>query len=350
MNLIIPKTALAAVFFLLPALAVAAPDGAELYEKHCVVCHRADGAGSLGIPLATEKFKVTTDDYLRKTIRYGRPGRVMPPFMTLSDAQVDAIVRHLRTITGTKPYLEPEFTAVGDLERGRVVFAAKCEKCHGDEGESGGQGTGVTYSRPREFKVIPPAIANNGFLRSSSDEMLRHVITHGRRGTDMASAEKLELSEQDIHDLIIFLRDLGEQQEKLVSITEDEEPTLFFDSPYDFKTTIANVKQALSGSNFRSFPDRYIEEGIWDEFAVNKKQVSLRFCNFNQLYDVLRIEPRIGTVLPCRITVVENEDGSVQLIVMNMAVVTRLFNNTQLQQAGARMHETLMNLLEEATL
>jgi len=35
---------------------------------------------------------------------------------------------------------------------------------------------------------------------------------------------------------------------------------------------------------------------------------------------------------------------------MNMKVVSRLFNNTQLSETAEAMHESLMELIDEATL
>ena len=53
--------------------------------------------GGIGVPLALPSFQATIDDdYLRRTIRHGRPGRVMPAFPSLSNAQTDAIVNHVR--------------------------------------------------------------------------------------------------------------------------------------------------------------------------------------------------------------------------------------------------------------
>ena len=59
---------------------------------------RGDGKGGVGVPLALTAFQSTVSDrYLQSTIRTGRPGRVMPAFSSLSDDEVLAIVRHIRS-------------------------------------------------------------------------------------------------------------------------------------------------------------------------------------------------------------------------------------------------------------
>ena len=91
---------------LLPLPAPAAHDGARLYAQHCAACHGAQGKGGVGVPLALPDFLAqANDNYLRQTIRLGRPGRVMPAFMQLSDAEVNAIVGYLRALApaGMKP-------------------------------------------------------------------------------------------------------------------------------------------------------------------------------------------------------------------------------------------------------
>ncbi|MCU7960966.1 MAG: DUF302 domain-containing protein [gamma proteobacterium symbiont of Bathyaustriella thionipta] len=64
---------------------------------------------------------------------------------------------------------------------------------------------------------------------------------------------------------------------------------------------------------------------------------------------MLCLEPRIGTVLPCRITVLETDDGVV-LISMNPLVIAHLFNNDQLNEFSAQMSETILDVMEESTL
>ena len=104
------------------------------------------------------------------------------------------------------------------------------------------------------------------------------------------------------------------------------------------------------GNNFRIFPERFLEQGVTDEFEVNRRQVGIRFCNFSALYGMLNIEPRLGVVLPCRVTVMERPDGKVMLVVPNLRVIARWFNNDQLVELWDHMEETFNEIIEEATL
>lgn len=328
----------------------AAPDGHKLYLKHCSVCHNDDGMGGIGLPLNGEKIEHFPRDYLFKTIRNGRPGRVMPAFVKLSDAQVNAIVDYVfgwKKSAKVEQYSQQPIQ--GNPQLGKLVFEQKCAACHGKNGKSVGIGTGVTLSREREFAVVPPALNNRGFLASASDEWIKSTIKSGRPGTIMPSQKALQLSDQQLNDVVSYVRHF-ESEPNNESIYDQQDPTIVIDSPYDFLTTVTNIKQSLQGLNFRYFPDRYLEMGLAEDSLINKKQLSLRFCNFNQLYKMLNIEPRLGVVLPCRLTVVEADDGSVKIYAMNMKVVSHLFNNSQLDEIAGEMQETIMQLIEEATL
>lgn len=330
--------------------ASAGPDGRALYIEHCSACHHMQGQGGIGLPLVNAKLADVSDDYLRRTIRLGRPGRVMPAYQRLSDAQVGAIVQFLRQRSETT---EPEFDSapvVGDAHNGRTLYAEHCVKCHAEDGSGEGQGTGVTLSRERSFLVMPASISNPGFLASASDRMLERVITMGRKSSGMPAYGRGKLNEQEIRDLVAYVRSFEQQEREVEVLQDDARPSHIFTSPYDFETTLSNVKAALTGANFRIFPDRLLEQGLTDEFSVNTRQVGVRFCNFNLMYGMLKIEPRLGIVLPCRITIMQREDGEVMLVIPNLRVVSRWFNNDELVGLWDEMEQTFTAIIDEVTL
>ena len=83
-----------------------APRGEALFAGTCARCHGADGAG--GLPVASGQtprnfrdhaFHVSRSDAdLKRTIREGKPPG-MPPFgTTFDEAQLAALVTHLRSL------------------------------------------------------------------------------------------------------------------------------------------------------------------------------------------------------------------------------------------------------------
>lgn len=343
-------TLLAAILFSFSAQA--RDNGEQLYQVHCAACHGINGQGGVGIPLALPGFlQHASDAYLSTTIREGRPGRVMPAFSGLDDNQVEAIIDHMRS--WHDDIQDPDAAAAmtvgpGNVQRGGKLYAQHCASCHGANGE-GGKGTGVTFSRPRDLPIMPPALNNPGFLAAASNEMIKRTLMEGREGTPMISYLKAGLSEQDIDDLVHFIRAMGEAPLHW-QYDASAEPSIIMNSDYDLGTTVENIKRAAIGMNFRIIREQYLEHGLIEEADVNQKQVVIYFCNFNFINQALSIDPRAGLFMPCRITVNENENGQVSVIALNPKFMSRIFNNSELDESCDRMHDLYISIMEEATL
>jgi len=348
------------VFLLSVGDCTAAPDGGLLFQEHCASCHGDDGDGGVGVPLSLDSFlDSVSDDYLFRTIRHGRPGRVMPAFQAMSDAQVNAVVGHMRSWSGKDdaPSAEPQVgetrvdeVITGDVSHGKVLFAKHCAQCHGEDAR-GGKGTGVTFSRKRNLPIIAPALNNSGFLASASDDMIFNTIMFGRAGTPMTSMLQAGLSEQDIKDLVVFIRSF----EAVSKVTDEDgapeeyDTAIIVDSPYGMDETIENLKQAITDNNFTLIRVETLDHGLVEPGEGNPSQMILHFCNFSMLFDALATDPRVGMFLPCRVTVIER-DGKVQLSTINPKRLSSLFNNDELDETCEQMYQLYVTLLEDATL
>ena len=341
---------LTGLLFLFSATVQAAPNGALLYEEHCAACHGENGQGGVGVPLALADFQANVDDtFLFKSIRNGRPGRIMPAFQSLSDYQVQALVGYIRSWQpkGVKP-LQRIVVHKGDAVRGKALFAKKCSRCHGDNGQ-GGHGTGVTMSRPRDLPIIAPALNNIGFLKAASDAVIKATLVNGRKDTPMDSfLESGVMDEQAIDDVVAYIRSF-EQDPIHWQPAEDEPPILEAESSYSLEETVKNVQRAAIGRNFRIIRIQKLENGLYPEDEQNDKQVIIYFCNFNFVNRALSLDPRVGMFMPCRITAVEH-DGVVKLMSINPRYMSRLYNNSEIDEACHEMHDLYESILDEATL
>ncbi|MHB1144597.1 MAG: c-type cytochrome [Thiobacillus sp.] len=331
--------------------ALAAPDGAKLYGRNCAACHGETGTGGIGVPLALPSFQAgISDDYLRKTIRLGRPGRVMPSFAHLDKAEIEAIVRHVRSWNNAPAATYSTRPVKGDPVHGKQLFGQYCAACHGASGE-GGKGTGVTFSRPRDLPIMAPALHNPGFLAAATDAMIKAMLMRGREDTPMTSFLKQGLKEKDIDDIVSYVRGFEKQPlPESAQILDAENPVIVYDSSYDLKTTVENVKQAVTTNNFFYGRVQTLEYGLIEPARENPKQVVVYFCNISLLNQALAVDPRVGMFLPCRITIVERDDGKVQVMSVNPKVLSRLFNNAELNRLCEQMSESYTRIMEEATL
>ena len=321
--------------------------GKQLYSNHCSACHGPSGNGGVGVPLALPDFQYgVTNDYLEKTIRLGRPGRIMPAFTELRNDEVKAIIKHIRSWAPGKPFKYSNKKINGNIKRGKKLYAKNCAACHGAKGE-GGEGTGVTFSRPRNLPVIAPALNNSGFLMSAPDLMIKTVLMNGREGTPMLSFLKQGLSEKDIDDVVTFVRSFEKTTPAEIS-KETISPLISFESPNTLEETVTTINRAIIGKNFRIIRQQYLNEGLAKKGKENKKQIIIYFCNFNFLNLALAIDPRVGLFLPCRITVTE-VNGKVTVMSTNPLYMSRFFNNKDLDKLCQEIYQVYADIIEEST-
>lgn len=186
-----------------------ASDGATIFGAFCSGCHGPDGLGrrSPGMPAfpspANPDFlALASDEFIRETVRLGRPGRRMPAWGQkeggLRPDEIDKVVAHLRRLGGVPaPARTAGAKASGDTATGSRLFAAACAGCHGPEG-LGGEG---------------PALNNPVLLTTATDEFLIETIARGRRGTAMEgflepSVARRTLSRGEIESIVTFIRSL----------------------------------------------------------------------------------------------------------------------------------------------
>lgn len=320
--------------------------GQTLYDENCSACHGSKGQGGTGVPIGLPAFIDQVDDeYLHRTIRHGRPGRVMPPFPRLDDGQVKAIISYMRSWTG-KP--GPTFSAAtirGDTKKGAQSYKKLCAACHGEKGD-GGKGTGVTYSRKRDLPIIAPALNNKGFLSSASDAMIWHTIARGRKGTPMPAFID-SLGKDGINNIVSYMRQFTPFESKADKLKEPA--YIMRESTASFEQTVENVKNAVASANMRLIRVQNVEDKLFPENKVNQKQKIVYACGFNFLYEALKVDSRVGLFLPCRITILEHA-GKVKIYTMNPNRLATYFNNDELAKLCSQMHDTYVDLLEEATM
>lgn len=326
-------------------------DGARLYDLHCSACHGDYGRGGVGVPLTLQDFLDSADDrFLRVSIRAGRPGRVMPPFWQLQDGEIQAIINTLRDWAWSR---EPSFTdepVKGDPDRGIKLYAAHCARCHGKDGE-GGEGTGLSFSRPRDLPILAPALNNPGFLAAASDQMIKQTLIKGRRTTPMFSfVEKEGLSEEDINDIVSYVRSFpGRPPTESIQVPASSEPILIRESSRPYDQVLAAVRRAITGRGYTLVREQFLEQGFAELGSENPSRRIIYFTSFDVFNDAMARDPRLGLFLPSRITVLE-QDGVVRLMTNNPRQFSALFSNTALNSLGESMYQSYVAILEEAAL
>ena len=180
------------------------------YLRLCAPCHAADGKGyaadfapSLVNPTFLES---ASDDFLRRSIVFGRPGTSMGAYGKalggpLDDVAVENLVAWIRA-QGPKAKV---LAAVGqgDAARGAALYTEYCKTCHGDTTKRG----------------EAPHLANIQFLTIATDSFIRYAIEVGRPGTKM-NAFGAVMTPQQIDDVTAYVRTLAQAATQLQLLPE----------------------------------------------------------------------------------------------------------------------------------
>ncbi len=166
----------------------------DLYKSNCAGCHGAEGKDGAATNLANPEYQALIDDAtLRDVISNGssrrsehpessgppgaaKKGTLMPGFSQasggmLTDQQISALVEGMRArwrksnaFGGDTP---PPYKAthVGDVEKGKAVYAIACVRCHG-----------VSAKEPGKAG----SILDGSFLALIDEQMVRTTVIAGR--------------------------------------------------------------------------------------------------------------------------------------------------------------------------
>src|SRR3989338_4263890 len=181
--------------------------GIELYRQFCKSCHGEatetvmhPSLGRMMPAIRNPAFlEVVSDDFLFNNIHDGRPGTEMSawgqPAGSLSDEEIRRIVDYLLEARGEKKKTTFVLSKSANPENGRKLFEANCTSCHTISGGGGNA----------------PWLGSPGFQETYTDPPIGHTIKYGREGTLMAPYGKEaggELTDQEISDLVVFIRTL----------------------------------------------------------------------------------------------------------------------------------------------
>ena len=95
---------------------------------------------------------------------------------------------------------QPAWAEPGDPVKGKAIYEKLCITCHGAQGKGDGPAGPMMMPHPADF--------TNPKIKSKPDSELLGSIQNGRPPTTMP-AFKGQLSEQEIHAVLAYVRSLG---------------------------------------------------------------------------------------------------------------------------------------------
>jgi sulfur oxidation c-type cytochrome SoxX len=195
---------------------------AEAYKALCQRCHgeKGDGHGPVAWYLDPYPRDLTKAgfinskpiDRLTDSIKNGVAGTSMPAWgKALKDDQVKGVLDHVLATYTREPRRELKPAAVPEKNpqamnaesaaRGEATFLNRCSGCHGRKADGKGPNSLDILPRPRNLR-------NAAFVNSVADRRLFESIMFGVQGTAMPSWVDYGLSQNDVGDLVNFIRGL----------------------------------------------------------------------------------------------------------------------------------------------
>lgn len=170
-------------------------DPAAIYHNYCSVCHGDRGNGnskainSLNPPPRDFTAFELPRDYMIQIVAKGKPGTAMVGWDTqLSADEIALVVDYVR-----KRFMA--LTSDPRLKRGRVVYAEKCEICHGDTGRGN-----PMHPVGRQAKDLSTPAARERLTRGRMID----VTTNGLSATGMLSFRD-QLKKKDIDAVVDYM-------------------------------------------------------------------------------------------------------------------------------------------------
>ncbi|MHC4135041.1 MAG: c-type cytochrome [Planctomycetota bacterium] len=224
--------------------------GAQLYAKHCAICHgpqgRGDGPAAYLLSPKPRDFTrgefrvitttngVPTDNDLLRVLENGMPGSAMPPWDRLAESDRRLLTRKVRELWRTgliaeykadgataeeiQEYLQEDTTpgekvsfagqgepTLARIARGRIVYTQACAPCHGQEGRGETTQTLVdSRGHPAPARDFTKGIFKGGPEAPQIYARLRS----GMKGTAMPTYAAGAMADEDAWSVVHYIRTL----------------------------------------------------------------------------------------------------------------------------------------------
>jgi len=196
---------------------------AQTFQALCARCHgeNGNGKGPNAIYLDPSPRDLTRAEFMSTkpqarliaSIHDGVAGTSMPPWgKTLTETQIQGVLDYVwaayvkekpRQIKARKlPGSNPVAMSADSAHRGETIFLQRCTGCHGRKADGHGPNSIDITPRPRN-------LTNAAFVQSVSDRRLFESIEYGVDGTAMPSWIDYGLSQNDVGDIVNFIRSLN---------------------------------------------------------------------------------------------------------------------------------------------
>ena len=114
-----------------------------------------------------------------------------------------------------------------------------------------------------------------------------------------------------------------------------------------FDNAIKIITDKLKTEGFGVISEIKMHEKLKEKLEVDfKKYTILGACNPAFALKALQLEDKIGTMLPCNLLVIEQEEGKIEVAAINPVASMQSIANPELYDIAHKVSQTLRNIVE----
>ena len=114
-----------------------------------------------------------------------------------------------------------------------------------------------------------------------------------------------------------------------------------------FDEAITRVTEELKKEEFGILSEIDVRQALKKKLNVDfRKYIILGACNPPYAYQALQIEEKIGTMLPCNVIVLENDQGQVEVAAIDPIASMQAIKNSQLHEVAVQIQAKLKKVID----
>lgn len=116
--------------------------------------------------------------------------------------------------------------------------------------------------------------------------------------------------------------------------------------PLSFEETTARTEAALKEEGFGIISRIDIQEALKTKIGVDFRPYTiLGACNPALAHEALKLEDKVGTMLPCNVVVQARDDGSTEVAAIDPVASMQAIENPQLVEAASEVRQRLSRVI-----
>jgi len=115
----------------------------------------------------------------------------------------------------------------------------------------------------------------------------------------------------------------------------------------DFETAISRVSEELKKEGFGILTEIDVKETFKKKLDVDFRNYRiLGACNPNFAFEAIKMEDKVGTMLPCNVIVQEHEDGKIEISAIDPIASMMAIKNDSLGGVAISVSDKLRKVIE----